>query len=303
MLLVSSISIMSQVDNFRRACMRSVADLEARVVPWSGYKEEILNILGPSPTEQDILNVGSNLKRIFKSELRGRGQGELSRGGASWEILVTWYLNLIFWNTNVVVMRPRRSLVPPVVADAMAVKVKGVTTSKETDVIVIEVPQTSNELELDRDSINSVISANPELTSIGVVQCKTNWNDNAQIPMLWNIVYSAQNLQVQNVIVGSNGYSPASFGRFTYAFMTVPTNTEKNGKDNYKSTSTAVVRVQGMTGGNYWGNPSVSGIADSVAEYFGRNFSHVFDGGVQRHIARSIIPHPDVLKMFIDFDF
>jgi hypothetical protein len=283
--------------------MRSVADLEARVVPWSGYKEEIIKILGPLPTEQDILNVGSNLKRIFKSELRGRGQGELSRGGASWEILVTWYLNLIFWNTNVVVMRPRRSLVPPVVADAMAVKVKGVTTSKETDVIVIEVPQTSNELELDRDLINSVISANPELTSIGVVQCKTNWNDNAQIPMLWNIVYSAQNLHVQNVIVGSNGYSPASFGRFTYAFMTVPTNTEKNGKDNYKSTSTAVVRVQGMTGGNYWGNPSVSGIADSVAEYFGRNFSHVFDGGVQRHIARSIIPHPGVLKMFIDFDF
>jgi len=294
---------MSQVDGFRRECMQSVADIEARTIPWSGYKEEMKKILGSSPTEQEILNIGSNLKRIFKSELRGRGQGELSRGGASWEILVTWYLNLIFWNTNVVVMRPRKSLVPPVISDAMAVKVKGVVTSKETDVIVIEVPKTSIALELDRDSINAAISSNPELTGVGVVQCKTNWNDNAQIPMLWNIVYAAQNLQVQNVVVGSNGYSPASFGRFSYAFMTVPTNTEKDGKDNYKSTSTAVVRVQGMTGGNYWGNPSVSGIADSVAEYFGRNFSHVFDGGVQRHIAKSLVSHPDVLEMFINFEF
>lgn len=283
--------------------MQSLADIEARTIPWSGYRDELIEILGSSPTEQQILNIGSNLKRVFKSELRGRGQGELSRGGASWEILVTWYLNLIFWNTNVVAMRPKKSLVPPVISDAMAVKVKGVVTSKETDVIVIEIPKTSSELELNRDSINDVISSSPELTGVGVVQCKTNWNDNAQIPMLWNIIYAAQNLQVQNVVVGSNGYSPASFGRFSYAFMTVPTNTEVDGKDNFKTTSTPVVRVQGMTGGNYWGNPSVSGVADSIAEYFGRNFSHVFDGGVQRHIAKNLVAHPNVLEMFINFEF
>ena len=27
---------------------------------------------------------------------------------------------------------------------------------------------------------------------IHIIQCKTNWNDNAQIPMLWDMVYSAQ---------------------------------------------------------------------------------------------------------------
>jgi hypothetical protein len=294
---------MSQVDGFRRECMRSVADLGARTIPWPGYKDEIKAILGTSPSGQDIFNIGSELKRIFKTESRTRGQGDLSRGGASWEILICWYLNLIFWDTNVVVMRPRKSLVPPVVSDAMAVKVKGVVTSKETDVIVIEVPKTSANLELDKESINQVIIANPELTRVGVVQCKTNWNDNAQIPMLWNIVYSAQNLQVQNVVVGSNGYSPSSFGQFSYAFMTVPTNTEKDGKDNYKTTSTAVVRVQGMTGGNYWGNPSSNGIADSIAEYFGRNFNHVFEGGVQNHIAKTLVANPEVLEMFINFDF
>ena len=77
----------------------------------------------------------------------------------------------------------------------------------------------------------------------------------------------------------------------------------KDGKDNYKTTSTAVVRVQGMTGGNYWGNPSSNGIADSIAEYFGRNFNHVFEGGVQNHIAKTLVANPEVLEMFINFDF
>jgi len=294
---------MSQLDDFRFSCLKAVADLEARKVPWPGYKKELQKILGKSPTAQDVFNVGAKLKQVFKSETRTRSQSDLSRGGASWEILITWYLNLVFWDTNVVVMRPSKKLLPPVVADAMAVKVKGVTTSRETDVIVIEVPKNNSSIDLDSKAIDEIIRSNPQGTSVGVVQCKTNWNDNAQIPMLWNIVYAAQNLQVQNVVVGSKGFSPSSFGKFSYAFMTVPTNTEKNGKDNFNSSSTAVVRVQGMTGGNYWGNPSKEGVADSISEYFGRNFNDVFEGGVQKHISTKLLTRPDVLQKFLDYDF
>ena len=293
---------MSNLDEFRRSCLRSVASLGARTIPWPAYREEFKKILGSAPNEQSIFDVGSHLKQIFKSEARTRSQGDLSRGGASWEILVCWYLNLIFWDTNVVAMRPSKALLPSVLADAMSVKVKGVHTNKETDLIVIEVPKSEAEDDLDLKAINKLIGDNPKSASVGIIQCKTNWNDNAQIPMLWNIVYSAQNLQVQNVVVGSNGYSPASFGRFSYAFVTVPTNTGED-KDNFKLGTTAVVRVQGMTGGNYWGNSSISGIADSVSEYFGRNFGHVFDGGVQRHIAKKLLANPDVLEMFLNFDF
>jgi len=294
---------MSQLDDFRFSCLKAVADLEARKVPWPGYKEELQKILGKSPTAQDVFNVGAQLKQIFKSEARTRSQSDLSRGGASWEILITWYLNLVFWDTNVVVMRPTKKLLPTVVADAMAVKVKGVTTSKETDVIVIKVPKNNSSIDLDSKAIDQIIRSNPQGTSVGVVQCKTNWNDNAQIPMLWNIVYAAQNLQVQNVVVGSKGFSPSSFGKFSYAFMTVPTNTEKNGKDNFNSNSTAVVRVQGMTGGNYWGNPSKKNVADSISGYFGRNFNDVFKGGVQKHISTKLLTRPDVLQKFLDYDF
>ena len=294
---------MSQLDNYRFSCLRAVAKLDARTKPWPGYREELLQILGDSPNSQDIFNIGAQLKRIFKSETRTRSPGDLSRGGASWEILVTWYLNLLFWDTNVVAFRPSKKLLPSVVADAMAVKVKGVTTSKETDVIVIEVPKNNSSIDLDTKAIDQIIRSNPQGTSVGVVQCKTNWNDNAQIPMLWNIVYAAQNLQVQNVVVGSNGFSPSSFGKFSYAFMTVPTNTEKNGKDNFNPSSTAVVRVQGMTGGNYWGNPSTEGVAASISEYFGRNFKDVFEGGVQKHISTKLLTRPDVIRKFLDYDF
>ena len=294
---------MSQLDNYRFSCLRALAKLDARTKPWPGYREELQKILGESPTAQDVFNIGAQLKQVFKSEARTRSQSDLSRGGGSWEILITWYLNLVFWDTNVVVMRPKKKLLPSVVADAMTVKVKGVTTSKETDVIVIEVPENNSSTDLDTKSIDQIIRSDPQSTSVGVVQCKTNWNDNAQIPMLWNIVYAAQNLQVQNVVVGSNGFSPSSFGKFSYAFMTVPTNTEKNGKDNFNSSSTAVVRVQGMTGGNYWGNPSQSGVADSVSEYFGRNFDDVFEGGVQKHITSKLLTRPDVIQKFLNFDF
>jgi hypothetical protein len=294
---------MSQLDNYRFSCLRAVTNLDARTKPWPGYREELMQILGDSPNSQDVFNIGAQLKRIFKSETRTRSQGDLSRGGASWEILVTWYLNLLFWDTNVVALRPSKKLLPSVVADAMAVKVKGVITSKETDVIVIEVPESNSSIDLDMKAIDQTIRSNPQGASVGVVQCKTNWNDNAQIPMLWNIVYAAQNLQVQNVVVGSNGFSPSSFGKFSYAFMTVPTNTEREGKDSFKQNSTAVIRVQGMTGGNYWGNPSQSGVADSISEYFGRNFDHIFEGGVQRHISTKLLNRPEIIKKFIDYDF
>lgn len=294
---------MSEVDVFRCQYLRSVADLEARTLPWDAYRSEIRKLIGDSPSANDVYSLGSKLKQVFKADPRTRSQGDLSRGGASWEILVSWYLNLVFWNTNVVAMRPSKKLTPSVVSEALAVKVKGFATNKETDLLVIEVPSVKIGLDHTRESIDLAIRKDPKKSSIGVIQCKTNWNDNAQIPMLWNIIYAAQNLQVQNVAVGSNGFGPASFGRFTYSFVTVPTNTEKNGKDNFKPGTTAVVRVQGMTGGNFWGNQSVNGVADSISEYFGRNFGHVFEGGVQNHISRHVVSQPDVLQMFIDYSF
>lgn len=283
--------------------MQSLRDLSARTKPWPDYQTTISLFLSDPPTAHEIFSLGENLKTIFKAEQRTRSQSDLSRGGASWEILITWYLNFVFWNTNVVVLRPNKSLLPKVISEAMTVKILGVPTNKETDVIVIEVPTDGFANQMSVNDIDAAIRQNPLKSRVGIIQCKTNWNDNAQVPMLWNMIYSAQNLHVQNVAIGSNGISPTSFGGFSYAFMTVPTNTEKNGKDNFKKTSTAVVRVQGLSGGNYWGNPTQSGVAASISEYFGRNFSHVFSGGVIHHLSTHVALDNDLVSRFLKFDF
>ncbi|MDB9969140.1 hypothetical protein OAE08_05705, partial [Gammaproteobacteria bacterium] len=101
-----------------------------------------------------------------------------------------------------------------------------------------------------------------------------NWNDNAQIPMLWDMVYSAKGFG-RSVTVGSKGRSIESFASFTYSFVTVPSQKDIAG---YKVTSTAVNRVKHISGGNYWGLPNKQGVADSLNEFIGRNLiAHIPD--------------------------
>ena len=40
---------------------------------------------------------------------------------------------------------------------------------------------------------------------IGIIECKTNWKDNAQIPMLWDVIYSANGWEGRNITVGKEG--------------------------------------------------------------------------------------------------
>jgi hypothetical protein len=293
----------SAVDPFRRFVLRQQAGLAARTVPWAQFRQEIERQLGPTPTAKQVFDLGAHLKEVFKSHERDRSASNLSRGGASWEILICWYLNLVFWDTDTVVIRPSAKLVPKVVRDALSVRVKGVLTTKESDLIVVSLPQQPPGVELDLARTDDLIRADPTRVAIGVIQCKTNWNDNAQAPMLWNIVYSARNLQVPGVTVGAGGFAPSSFGGFSYAFVTVPTNTEKAGKDAFKPSSTAVIRVAGLSGGNYWGSPSRARVADQVSEYFGHNFAPVFSGGVLHHLGTKVLQDSRIYQMFLDFDF
>jgi len=86
--------------------------------------------------------------------------------------------------------------------------------------------------------------------------------------MLWDMVYSANNFS-RRIDIGKNGYSIHNLKHFTYSFVTVPT----NDLEEIKPTSTCVKRVDQITGGNYWGHSSVSGVARSIKEMLGKNLS------------------------------
>ena len=159
--------------------------------------------------------------------------------------------------------------------------------SSESDITVIVFPDDSRftdenpELYTNRGSINK--RALDELVGntftrfeVGIIQCKTNWNENAQIPMLWDMIYTAGRFQGRQISVGINNYSIKHLGVFTYAFVTVPTNR----LELYKVDSLSVGRVKNLSGGNYWGYSTRNGVARNINEIF-QNYA---DGYINTNI-------------------
>ena len=121
---------------------------------------------------------------------------------------------------------------------------------------------------------------------IGIIQCKTNWNDNAQVPMLWDMIYSAGGFRGRNITLGRNGYNIQNAQSFTYSFVTVPSNQNTV----YKPDGVAVKRVTNLSGGNYWGQPTVQNVAKSLKEIFTNNFQSGSRTTLRTDI-RAAIPH------------
>ncbi len=104
--------------------------------------------------------------------------------------------------------------------------------------------------------------------------------------MLWDMIYSANGFPGRNISIGRNGFAISNAHRFTYSFATVPSNR----KANYNPNSVAVKRVTNLSGGNYWGKPTVQNVARSVKEIFTNSYTNGFRTGMRTDI-RTAIPH------------
>lgn len=279
---------------------------------WERWKEKINSDFLNSPiTPQKLLNLGDNLREIFRTTASaGRSQSDISGGGANWEALVCWYLNLCTTNRRTYVIKHNKSLIPECVSNAITVNYGTFRSNTESDLIAITFPDkpeyTMDKKEIqiqDPDGnnipiskrtkynfleiINALVVRDFDEIEIHIIQCKTNWNDNAQIPMLWDAIYSANNFR-NRISVGTEGYSIHDVSRFTYSFVTVPSNQlEKNGNPTYKVESTAVLRVSNLSGGNYWGLPS-SSVASSVKEMVERNLKNGHNGSVLSTLSQTV---------------
>lgn len=283
---------------------------------WPTWKKTIKTRIfnSSSPTEYQIYSIGDNLRDIFRTTGQaGRSQSDISGGGANWEALVCWYLNVCLIGRRTFVLKHHKDLIPDPIKDAITVNYGNFRSNTESDLIAITFPD-KLEYCVDKSKIaindthgnkvnttkgksynflpvlNALVARDFEDIEIHIIQCKTNWNDNAQIPMLWDAVYSANTFR-NGVSVGSNGYSIQDAKRFTYSFVTVPSNRiSKNGKPTYKNTSTAVLRVLNISGGNYWGLPSETGVASSIKELLERNLKTGHSSGIITTI-RSAMPN------------
>ena len=290
---------MKTIDDYRYSVLADIVhSRQAISTHWPTFCREITDFLGPHPTGQQVLDLGDQLRAIFKSVTSDRSQSSLSNAGQIWEFLVMWYLNLCFHGTNAVVVNMKKALIPGAVRDSLAITISNRTANTESDLVVLgfrAVPTT----EFTMDDLDAIIRANPLNLDLSVIQCKSNWNDNAQIPMLWDIVYNGAQGKNSHVAVGRGGLFPLAFNSFGYSFATVPT----NDPNKIKETSMQVLRVQSLSGGNYWGMDSKTGVAASLKEFFTRSNGVQFSGTT---VAQSIETHTTStgqLQDFLDLKF
>jgi hypothetical protein len=260
---------------------------------WPSWKPQILRHAGNPPTATNVIDLGDHLSGIFKSTARGRNQSSVSVGGAAWERLVCWYLNLCLIGSRTVVMKQHKDLLPEPIRDALTVNYGSFPSNTEADLVAITFPDHADfttdiqQLAIQnggrqiptfvrrkfnyKEVINHLADIHFGDIEIGIIQCKTNWNDNAQIPMLWDIVYSAGQFTRRGISVGRATYTIVHLSRFSYSFVTVPTSSRMW---SYTPNCTAVKRVTGLSGGNYWGLSTRPAVAASIKEIFLRVLNH-----------------------------
>lgn len=274
----------------RKLAMDAVASIKTWQDCWPIWREVVSDLTDDLSDATKVHQVGDHLREVFfTTNTGGRDQGSLSGGGAGWESLVTWYLNLIFSGTNAVAMRQSQAVVPRTLLDATTIRYGNHQTNTESDVCVVVYPEDFEFPETDKGfmkNLDGEVAKRIGDIELGIIQCKTNWNDNAQVPMLWDMVYRASFGAGTGIHIGKNGYSVKNLQRFTYSFVTVPS--QKEGRMPSKSTQMAVKRVCNLTGGNYWGLPTKSGVALSLSEIFDSNFASAFNLNVRASIQDSI---------------
>lgn len=289
-------------DILRKSSVQSLFNTDTFNNCWSVWQPHIKQLLGSHYTESDLINLGDSLTDIFRTTgVAGRDQGQLSGGGTAWESLVCWYINLCTVGSRIVAIK-KMSLVPKPIQDAITVNYGNFACNTESDITVIIFPDVSEyntpmlDLSVSDNSgtiLNNIVrnQFNPKIIDflcerdfnqfeIGIIQCKTNWNDNAQIPMLWDMIYSSGGFRGRNITIGRNNFSIQAIRSFTYSFVTVPSNQ----RGQFSSESVSVKRVTNLSGGNYWGKSSVQHVAKSLKEIFTNNFNSGFRNSIRGDI-------------------
>jgi hypothetical protein len=315
------------IESLRKISVERVFTVNAFSNSWNTHWKTLINQQLSTPlTASKILDLGDHLSDVFLStraaaaRSSANSQGGVSSAGAAWESLVCWYLNLCTIGTRTVAFK-LRSMIPSSFKDALTINYGTTITNSESDLIVVVFPNDpdfttdlnsrvyhnheGDEIKLfikTRLVPNRVLGLFDSLSahqfnnfSLGVVQCKTNWNDIAQIPMLWDLVYSARSfIAGSQISLGKNNFQLSNLTRFTYSFVTVPTNS----LNNYTPEKMQVKRVANLSGKNYWGFPTKNGVAFSVKEIFNKNFSNGF--GNLRNDLNSQIPHINTNYAYFD---
>ena len=290
----------SNIEEYRRAIVLSQIRNKTREA-WNHWAPMVRDKLGASPNSKQIVYLANDLRDIFKSSGKsGRDQSELSSSGANWENFIIWYLNLLSVGTNVIVTKPVNEFRPAVLSDVLTVSFSNNRTNSEADLIAFSIPdlENLNKSGFDINSLDGHLRRNITDVSLSVLQCKTNWNDNAQAPMLWGLIYegASQGQRIHNTLrVGTGGVNLQNLANFSYGFATVPSNDPQ--KINSKSLQ--VLRVASLSAGNFWGMAHKPGVASPLSEFLPLNFPSMYDKGMEQSLNEWL----DAKRTAVDYFF
>ena len=264
---------MNIIETYRSAVVGRLMSTPSFHVAWPTMRDSLLSRLPTAQalTAQDLFDLGDHISDAFRAVGGDRGQSALTRAGTNWESLVSWYLNVCLCGTNAVAFKGYKRLIPDSIDSALTVNYGNRSLRSETDLLIVYVDgdqlqrgvaDTSQAI----DEYRTIVTSHFQSTSVINVQCKTNWNDIAQIPMLWNLVYSP-NFSHPTVTIGRGVYHIRNLRAFKYAFVTVPSQE----LSKFSPTCLPVLRVNTLSGGAYWGRPTVNRICSSIKEIFVNN--------------------------------
>ena len=291
----------SLVEELREIAVHRALNTPSISKLWHTWKNAMVPFASNFEDADAMLGLGSHLRDMLFSTRQNyndaRGQSSLSTVGTAWEGIVCWYLNLCLVGSRAVAMKFHKKEVPEVLQLAVTVQHGNNITSTESDLVVVVFPNNGKYLaDLDDMGQDALLKRMNELTrrdfhelELGIIQCKTNWNDSVQTPMLWNMIYDVKTFRTQQINVGVEGFRISALRNFTYSFVTMPSN-----KPSYKPNHLPVIRVRTLSGSNYWGMKTKNGIASSLSEIFNRNFSNAFEepdgtpGDVRTSIQRNL---------------
>ena len=294
----------SSVDKFRIEILEREWAVNSFRKNHEHYRTQWMKVLGLQPQSDDLKRLGESLRTVMKSLGGDRSNAGVAAAGSAFECMVSWYLNLLLWGTPIIVGKKHNKL-PKVFSDITTVNIDGKKSNSETDLIAFSVPD-SEYFVGSSTELNQFLERRIKDVDLTIIQTKTNWNDNSQIPMLWNMIYNVADFRVPNISIGVNGFTPLSLNELRYAFVTLPSQRDDM-LGTYKPSSMAVKRVKTLTGGNFWCCPAKDDVVSALHEFPSRNFSpyiaQTSAGNLWGHVQNNLEEIPTLLDSFLNLNF
>lgn len=196
---------MNLIEKIRQQQMKKILSLPSFQKDWV-LREDFLATKMGDFSKRKVVNLSDYLGDCFRTRSVPAGSSSIaatssravsnrlnSGSGDIWESIVTWYLNICLYGTNAVAVRGKE-FCPKPIKDSISILHDSSVLHSEPDVMII-CSKELNDLEEEKSwiksvtKINEVVEKDFKKVCVINIQAKTNWNENAQYGMLWNMLY------------------------------------------------------------------------------------------------------------------